>query len=468
MSQKKMKFFTKLQAVCAVIVLLVISASIALVSVAQSNAAAVKSVSVSNWWPTDGVSVSGTQPFKGILNGWKINDYSLYWSVDGGSESLMPTSYAGSAHKESDVNVTGWNWQSSNNYVITYTARTTSGIELAHTSFTITVPHETAAVVQAVDSAVTTTTTAPTATTTTSTTTAPATITSPTTTAVATTFYVDPNAAAAQAANSLRPTQPADATQLDKIATHATARWFGGWNTNMQSDVSGYVTAAGANVPVLVAYNIPQRDCGGYSAGGTTAAGYLDWIKGMAAGIGSHPAWVVVEPDAIAGLDCLSSADQATRLALLSQAVTILKANGNTRVYLDAGNSHWQTAVVMAARLQSANIAAANGFSINVSNFIATAENVTYGQAISAATNGKHFVIDTSRNGLGAPADGEWCNPAGRALGTLPTTNTGNAAIDAFLWIKAPGESDGNCNGGPNAGVWWTDYALGLAQRAAY
>jgi hypothetical protein len=32
----------------------------------------------------------------------------------------------------------------------------------------------------------------------------------------------------------------------------------------------------------------------------------------------------------------------------------------------------------------------------------------------------------------------------------------------------APGESDGTCNGGPAAGQWWADYALGLAKRAAY
>jgi cellulase/cellobiase CelA1 len=38
----------------------------------------------------------------------------------------------------------------------------------------------------------------------------------------------------------------------------------------------------------------------------------------------------------------------------------------------------------------------------------------------------------------------------------------------SYFWIKRPGESDGTCNGGPPAGQWWADYALGLAQRAAY
>jgi endoglucanase len=77
-------------------------------------------------------------------------------------------------------------------------------------------------------------------------------------------------------------------------------------------------------------------------------------------------------------------------------------------------------------------------------------------------------VIDTARNGNGPTSDYQWCNPSGRAIGEQPTTNTGNSIVDAFLWVKPPGESDGTCNGGPQAGVWWPDYALGMAQRAAY
>jgi endoglucanase len=76
-------------------------------------------------------------------------------------------------------------------------------------------------------------------------------------------------------------------------------------------------------------------------------------------------------------------------------------------------------------------------------------------------------VIDTSRNGRGADGD-KWCNPAGRALGSRPTAITGEPLADAFFWVKTPGESDGNCNGGPAAGEWWAENALGLAQRAAY
>jgi endoglucanase len=119
----------------------------------------------------------------------------------------------------------------------------------------------------------------------------------------------------------------------------------------------------------------------------------------------------------------------------------------------------------MAARLRSAGVAGARGFSLNVSNFYSTSTEQAYGDRLAAALGGSHFVIDTSRNGNGS--DGQWCNPAGRALGAAWTASTGDSANDALLWVKTPGSSDGTCQGGPPAGTFWTDYALGLAARAS-
>jgi endoglucanase len=148
--------------------------------------------------------------------------------------------------------------------------------------------------------------------------------------------------------------------------------------------------------------------------------------------------------------------------------VQTLRATGSVAVYLDAGNPRWKSAATMADRLTRAGVAGAQGFALNVSNFFATSENVSYGAQLSALVGGKHYVIDTSRNGLGPTADAQWCNPAGRALGERPTTQTGVPLVDAFLWIKSPGDSDGACDGAPAAGAWMPEYALGLAQRAAY
>jgi endoglucanase len=61
-------------------------------------------------------------------------------------------------------------------------------------------------------------------------------------------------------------------------------------------------------VPVFVTYNIPQRDCGQYSAGGVNSAGeYASWIGKIADAIGNNKAAVIIEPDALTLTDCLGS-----------------------------------------------------------------------------------------------------------------------------------------------------------------
>lgn len=284
-------------------------------------------------------------------------------------------------------------------------------------------------------------------------------------------LWVDPSSDARKTADAWRATRPADAAQMDKVAAQSQAKWFGNWNANVQADVDAATTKltnAGA-MPVFVAYNIPQRDCGGLSGGNTTSANaYKTWITAFANGIGSRRATVILEPDALPQMDCLSVADQQLRVELLNHAVQTLRAKGSIAIYLDAGNPAWKSAATMASRLTSAGVALTQGFSLNVSNFFTTGDNVAYGNQISSLINGKHYVIDTSRNGLGPTADKQWCNPAGRALGDRPSTKTGLANVDAFLWIKTPGDSDGACNGAPAAGTWMPEYALGLAQRAAY
>lgn len=285
-----------------------------------------------------------------------------------------------------------------------------------------------------------------------------------------TAFYVDPNSTSKQAANAWRSSRPADAAQLDKIADRPRANWLAGWSGDIQTAVTNRTTtAANANnsLPVMVAYNIPQRDCGQYSAGGASSAdAYKTWIDGFANGIGDRKAVVILEPDGLTLTNCLSEVDKQRRFELLRYAVAKIESKPNAAAYIDAGHSNWKSVAEISALLQQGGIAQATGFSLNTSNYNTTAAEKAYGKEVSTLLGGKHFVIDTSRNGLGS--NGEWCNPAGRALGQAPTANTGDAAVDAYFWIKAPGESDGTCNGGPSAGAWWSDYALGLAQRAGY
>ena len=261
---------------------------------------------------------------------------------------------------------------------------------------------------------------------------------------------------------------------LARLASVPQAVWFGDETSleQLKQRVAALVTTAGAlrQLPVLVAYNIPQRDCGSYSGGGaTTGAAYEAWINAFAAGIGSRPAVVILEPDAVAAAGCLSMRQQDARYALLTGAIERLNSDGHTSVYLDAGNARWIDAPTMARRLLAAGLSKARGFSLNVANFDSTASETNYGRRLSALIGDKPFVIDTSRNGRGASATSGWCNPRGRALGALPGSAPGDPRVDALLWIKHPGRSDGSCGRGePAAGVFWPAYALGLATAAGW
>lgn len=286
----------------------------------------------------------------------------------------------------------------------------------------------------------------------------------PTTTPVPSgTFWVNPNTQAATAAAAAS----GDTRRLlEKISTNAAGSWIGNWNsgTTSQQEVRTVTQAAAAKgqTALLVIYAIPGRDCGNHSSGGVATSEYAGWIDQVAAGIVGKP-WIVLEPDALAQLgDCDGQGDRVGYLKYAAQKLT--QAGG--RVYIDAGHSAWLSPSVAAQRLNQIGWEHAVGFALNTSNYRTTAESRSYGQQISQLTGGKTFVIDTSRNGNG-PNGSEWCNPSGRALGEKPAlVNSGG--LDATLWVKLPGESDGACNGGPAAGQWFQSQALELARNAKW
>lgn len=278
-------------------------------------------------------------------------------------------------------------------------------------------------------------------------------------------FYVNPNSKGTRAAAG----DPDPL--LAAVVNTPTAYWMDHLSTpSVDAKYIADAQAAGTT-PILALYGITNRDCGSYAAGGFGSAdAYRSWIDGVAGAIGGGPAAVILEPDALAMADCLSPGQQQERFDLIGYAVDTLTRNPATAVYVDAGHSRWVPADVMAARLNQVGIAKARGFSLNTANFFTTEESMGYGSAISGMTGGKPYVIDTSRNGAG-PVEGDdlyWCNPSGRALGVAPTTNTGNPQVDAFLWVKRPGESDGSCRGAPSAGTFVNQYAIDLARNAGW
>jgi endoglucanase len=285
-------------------------------------------------------------------------------------------------------------------------------------------------------------------------------------------LFVDPSMHSVKQAAAWRAQRPEDAALMDKIASQPQAEWLGEWSGAVKLFVRSKMEQyAEANaMGLFIVYNIPDRDCGQHSKGGAkNGDAYLEWIEKIAQGVDDKKAVMILEPDALSLLEkCTVKSKHGERYKLLTDAIRLFKARPNIHVYLDAGNARWLQPEQIAAHLNAAGLEYADGFSLNVSNYVATDETLAFGKKVSALTNGAHFVIDTARNGNGAAPGNEWCNPDGRALGIPPTTDTEEPLCDAFLWLKRPGESDGACNGGPRAGEWWPAAALGMAKRSKY
>jgi len=373
-------------------------------------------------------------------------------------------------------------------------------------------------------------------------------------------FYVPPpNPGAKDQIDALKHAhQRKDAALIKEMIETPQAVWFtGGTPNSVKKDVKKTMKRAADDhtVPVLVAYNIPFRDCSQFSSGGATnTAEYLAWIDAFAKGIGDGRAVVILEPDSLGiipfNIDINGNmewcqpgeADPATaaadRYAQLNAAVDRLLLQPNVNVYLDGTHNRWLGTGDIAQRLVQAGVQRADGFFLNASNYQKSEELEKYGSWVSgciafandaddggwrlghydwcasqyypanpddfstwsltddwyasnlgtaAATT--HFVTDTSRNGQGRwlpPSDAppgdpqDWCNPPARGLGLRPSIETSSPLLDAYLWIKIPGESDGQCNrwepsGSPDpvrmmedpaAGLWFPEMALELAKNA--
>ena len=284
-------------------------------------------------------------------------------------------------------------------------------------------------------------------------------------------LWVNPDSLPAAEAGHLRSAgQSGAAAAAATIAEQPIATWLTESTPvarlKVQLDDDLAEARANRTTPVFVTYAIPDRDCGDYSAGGfRDVQSYVEWNAMIASRLRGHPAVVLIEPDSIAMLGrAACSAVNDSRLAVL-RTVVRQYARDHVDVYLDGGNSHWQSAKTMATRLRKAGVTYARGFFTNVSNFYGVDPERSYANRLSALVGDKHFVIDVSRDGAGSR--GSWCNPEGAALGQNPHVTAGTTGLDALLWVKTPGASDGTCNGGPSAGQWFQSYALALVDNRA-
>jgi endoglucanase len=277
-----------------------------------------------------------------------------------------------------------------------------------------------------------------------------------------------------------------DASQMNRLASQPSAEWFSsGTPEQVETRAHMLAKAAAADGSALigVVYNLPRRDCASQPLPNQSDS-YRQWILGLYRGLdlgtaNAHRTVILIyEPDSIAltvgQTACVTGSSATERWQLESETIRKLKSLAGVRIYLDAGNSGWfDDPHTLVGPLKQAGASQADGLAINVANFQTTSDSLRYGDALSKAMGGMHYVIDTSRNGAGPYTDSKneatdptWCNPPGRTPGPLPTTNTGHPNVDAYLWIKHLGESDGACRPGESpAGSWMPTYALGVMRR---
>jgi endoglucanase len=282
-------------------------------------------------------------------------------------------------------------------------------------------------------------------------------------------FYVDPNTGAAKWV-AQNPNDSRTPMIRDRIAATPQGKWFTTTNTStVRGEVDAYVGAAAAagKVPIMVVYNIPNRDCGGASGGGAPSHdAYRAWVDQVAAGLAGRPAAIVLEPDVLPIMTNCQSGDQQnqTKASIAYAGKRLKSGSGQAKVYLDIGHSAWLAPGEAASRLRGADISnSADGISTNVSNYRTTADETAWAKAVLNAVGDSRLraVIDTSRNGNG-PLGSEWCDPPGRAIGKPSTDQTGDSQIAAYLWVKLPGEADG-CIAGAGQFVPQRAYELAAA-----
>ncbi|TGO60588.1 hypothetical protein BCON_0034g00240 [Botryotinia convoluta] len=309
-------------------------------------------------------------------------------------------------------------------------------------------------------------------------------------------LYVNPYYASEISATAIPSLTGAMATKAAAVAKVPTFVWL---DTAAKVPLMGTYLAniralnkAGASPPVagtFVVYDLPDRDCaaaasnGEYSIADGGVAKYKAYIDSIVALLKTYSdvsVILVIEPDSLANLVTnlsVAKCSNAQAAYLESTEYAIAQLNlPNVAMYLDAGHAGWlgwPANIGPAAQLfgkvykAAGSPAAVRGLATNVANYNAwtstSCPSYTSGDSncneklyinalaplLTAQGFPAHFITDTSRNGVQPTAQlawGDWCNLIGTGFGVRPTTNTGDALEDAFVWIKPGGEADGTSN----------------------
>lgn len=271
--------------------------------------------------------------------------------------------------------------------------------------------------------------------------------------------------------------QPQLAAAFEKRLTRKpVCQWLGGWNKDPRrraEELARHAETNGALYQVVL-YNIVNRDCGGLSVGGAASGEtYLRWVQEVSLGLGFTEGIIIVEPDALAFADQFDVLKKEERVSLLREAVKLLKLNcKNAHIYLDVGHPGWVNPEAAKELFVKAGGTFTRGVSVNISNSYRTQDCLEYGSKIVNKVSSHHgVVIDISRNGAGPPpawitGTDRWANAPSNRLGSCPALYppgmSAGYRLHAVLWVKVPGESDGEYNGAPPPGQFWSEGAMKL------
>jgi len=325
---------------------------------------------------------------------------------------------------------------------------------------------------------------------------------------------------------------PSNADAIRKVKQYPTGLWLDSiakvasipkWldQAKQQQQSSGQPALS-----LFVVYDMPNRDCASKSSAGELqvsrngAARYqTEFIDPIAAYFKAYsdlPIVVILEPDSLANLVTnlnLPACAEARDVYVNSTAYAIQKLGlPNVSIYLDAAHAGWlgwdrhrENLIKVYKKVLKAagGVDTIRGFATNVSNYTHLYNNDGMGMessdpcynelvyvkklAVGLADHGvrnKGFIVDTSRNGKGQIRKvwGNWCNIKGAGLGERPRAAP-EPFVDAYFWIKVPGESDGtsdssqprfdpdcasaeSASGAPQAGTWFQSYFLDLVRNA--
>lgn len=197
-------------------------------------------------------------------------------------------------------------------------------------------------------------------------------------------------------------------------------------------------------------------------------------IDGMVAGIGNHPAVMLLEIDAIGAAGCMRQTARAAWQDDLRYEVDALASLPHTVVYLEAGYSNGNTPAYTArmlnavARVGDPNAPGFRGFFTNDTHQNWTIKEIRWAEKISRYTHGAHYIVNTAQNG-GGPTPRSNCVANAGAVGPLDTTNTQfpgahDPHADAFLWTHPPAFNPLAC--AHTAGGLWVARAVWMAAHA--